>query len=139
MAYTYDIGADVGGPIIKDKLWFYTGFDYSTESYYVNESYYHQLYANSPSTNNVLLGPDGTPLVQQIAGMNQQYQASARTLQAIGKLTYAVDADNKLTATVIVSPTTTGGPGRFAVDPLAGGPRGRRRLERHLQRPVAIS
>jgi hypothetical protein len=120
MRYTYDIGADIGGPIIKDKLWFYLGFDYSTESYYVNESYYHQLY--NPATGNVQIGPDGNALTQQINGMNQQYEAVAHTLQAIGKLTYAVDANNKLTATFIASPTTTGGPGKFSVDPLAGGP-----------------
>lgn len=122
MSYTYDIGADVGGPIIKDKLWFYLGFDYSTESYTVNESYYHLVYANSPSTGNVLIGPDGNPVAQPINGMDQRYQAVAHTLQAIGKLTYAIDADNRLTATFIASPTTTGGPGKFAVDPLAGGP-----------------
>jgi hypothetical protein len=122
MAYTYDIGADVGGPIIKDKLWFYVGFDYSTESYYVNESYYHQVYTNNAATGNVVLGPDGNPIVQPISGMDQQYQAVAHTLQAIGKLTYAIDANNRLTATFIASPTTTGGAGKFAVDPLTGGP-----------------
>src|SRR5262249_26850417 len=28
-SYVGDVGADVGGPIVKDKLWFYTGFDVS--------------------------------------------------------------------------------------------------------------
>ncbi len=121
MAFTYDIGADVGGPIIKDKLWFYVGFDYSTEAYNVNETYFHELYsANTPG--NVVLDAHGNPVVQQITGMNQNYQAIAQTYQAIGKLTYAINANNKLTATFIMSPTTTGGPGKFAVDPLAGGP-----------------
>ena len=121
MAYTYDIGADVGGPIIKDKLWFYFGFDYSTESYNVNETYYHELYS-ATTPGNVQLDSSGNPLVQQIPGMNQQYQAVAQTFQAIAKLSYAVDSDNKLTATFIVSPTKTGGAGKFAIDPLAGGP-----------------
>ena len=121
MAYTFDIGADVGGPIIKDKLWFYVGFDYSTEVYNVNETYFREIYSAS-TPGNVELGPNGVPLVQQIGGMNQQYQAVAQTYQAIGKLTYALNSNNKLTATFIMSPTTTGGPGKFAVDPLAGGP-----------------
>lgn len=122
MDYTWDIGADVGGPIIKDKLWFYTGFDYSTEVYYVNESYYHELYSPNAANGNVQIGPDGNPLVQQIPGMNQQYLASARTFQYIGKLTYAVDNNNKLNLTFIASPTATGGSGQFSVDPQAGGP-----------------
>lgn len=31
--YQYDLGAEVGGPIIKDKLWFHVGFNPSFSSY----------------------------------------------------------------------------------------------------------
>jgi hypothetical protein len=122
LAYTYDIGADVGGPIMKDKLWFYVGFDYSTESYDVNETYFHELYANTPATGNIVLDKNGNPVVQQIYGMNQKYQSVAQTYQGIGKLTWAINSNNKVTATFIMSPTTTGGPGKFAVDPRGAGP-----------------
>ena len=30
LSYIGDIGVDIGGPIIKDKLWFYAGFDIAT-------------------------------------------------------------------------------------------------------------
>jgi hypothetical protein len=121
MAYTYDVGADIGGPIVKDKLWFYVGFDYSTEAYNTKETYYHEIYsANAPG--NIEIGPGGNPAFQQINGMNQQYLASAQTYQAIAKLTYAINNNNKLTASFIMSPTKSGGPGQFTVDPLAGGP-----------------
>jgi hypothetical protein len=120
-AFQYDIGADVGGPIIKDKLWFYVGFDYSTEVYHVNETYWHQLYS-ATTPGGVQLDANGNPVVQQINGMNQTYLAQSQTYQAIAKLTYAINSNNRVTATFIMSPTTAGGPGKFAVDPTSGGP-----------------
>jgi len=82
----YDIGADVGGPIIKDKLWFYVGFDYSQQRYDVNRTFWHQVY--DPSANGgrggVLIDPStGNPLTQQINGMDQHYRASAQSIQTI--------------------------------------------------------
>ena len=29
LGFIGDIGADIGGPIMKDKLWFYAGFDFA--------------------------------------------------------------------------------------------------------------
>ncbi len=122
LAYSYDIGADVGGPIIKDKLWFYVGFDFSTENYDVNRSFYRQIY-DGTAAGGVQLDPvTGNPVTQHINGMDQHFSAVSQTIQAIGKLTYALNNDNKLTATFIASPTQTGGNGNFSVDPTAGGP-----------------
>ncbi len=120
LAYSYDIGADVGGPIVKDKLWFYVGFDYSTENYDVNRAFYSQI---PDGMGGVKIDPTtGNPATQHINGLDQHFSAVSQTFQAIGKLTYALNDDNKLTATFIASPTQTGGNGRFAVDPTAGGP-----------------
>jgi hypothetical protein len=48
--------------------------------------------------------------------------AVAQQLQAIGKLTWAINPNNKLALTVIASPTWSGGPGQFSIDPRQGGP-----------------
>ncbi len=111
LAYIYDIGADVGGPIVRDKLWFYLGFDYSTENYDVNRSFWRQVYdPNSPQ--GVQIDPStGNPVTQHIPGMDQHFSAVSQTIQAIGKLTYALNDDNKITATFIAAPTQTGGNG----------------------------
>ena len=118
--YSFDIGADVGGPILKDKLWFYVGFDYSTENYHVDRTFWHQVYDSNAQA--VRVDAQGNPITQHIDGMDQHFYAVSQTLQAIGKLTYAVNDDNKLTATFIAAPTTTGGTNKFSIDPLRGGP-----------------
>ncbi len=107
LSYIADIGADLGGPIVKDKLWFYVGVDLSREIYNVDRSFY-ATNANGGSS--------------QIPGTYQHWIADAQQLQAIGKLTWAVNGDNKLTWSANMTPTSAGGPGKFAVDPRSGGP-----------------
>ena len=128
----WDIGADVGGPIIKDKLWFYVGFDYSAETYDINRSFYSQVYdAQQPgciygSVTNpcVQINPQtGNPVTNHIPGMDQHYLATAESFQALGNLTYALNANNTISATFITSQNTNGGPEPvLAVDPSTGGP-----------------
>jgi hypothetical protein len=116
--YLGDFGADLGGPIIKDKLWFYTGFDVSRSDYTPNRAFYREV----PGANGqVAFQADGvTPVIApvKIPGSDQSFEAVNQRLQAIGKLTWAVNDRNKLTLTAIASPSTSGGPGKFAVDPL---------------------
>jgi outer membrane receptor protein involved in Fe transport len=104
LKYIGDIGADVGGPIIKDKLWFYAGIDFSKSVYEVKRSFYRDNGAS------------------EIPGISQSFDAVAQQLQALGKLTYALNQDNKLTGTFFVSPTTSGGSNKFSIDPLTGSP-----------------
>jgi hypothetical protein len=127
LSYSGSLGADVGGPIVKDKVWFYVGFDYSTENYDVNRFFYRQTptNANLAQALNPNCGTPGNPPcpnVEQMPQFNQKYTAVAQTFQALGKLTFAINPDNKITATFTASPTTTGGAGKFSIDPRAGGP-----------------
>ena len=39
LSYIGDVGFDLGGPIIKDKLWFYTGFDVSNTAYNIKRGH----------------------------------------------------------------------------------------------------
>ncbi len=124
LSYTGSLGADVGGPIMKDKLWFYVGVDYSTENYDVNRFFYKQTGDLSQALNPNCGTPGNPPCPQttQMPQFNEHYSAVSQALQALGKLTFAINPDNKITATFIAAPTTTGGPGKFSIDPRSGGP-----------------
>src|SRR5205823_5010133 len=91
LAYTGDIGADIGGPIIKDKLWFYAGVDISREVYNIHRDFYRTL-------------PTGATEI--IPGTNQQWTAESQAIQAIGKLSYALNANNKITLSLLAAPTS---------------------------------
>jgi Carboxypeptidase regulatory-like domain len=121
-----DVGGDVGGPIAKDKLWFYAGFDVSSENYSVKRQFYRQIptAANLGGALNVNCGTPGNPACPQterILGADQNTAAQALSFQAIAKLTWAINENNKLTGTFVASPTRTGGAGKFSVDPKMGG------------------
>jgi hypothetical protein len=103
-----DVGLDLGGPIVRQKLWFYVGLDLSHESYGLSR-YFRSQNANGMG-------------YTKINGTDQNWDAVATQFQGIGKLTWAVNADNKVTLSANMSPTWSGGPGKFAVDPLSGGP-----------------
>ena len=103
-----DIGLDLGGPIIRQKLWFYVGADLS------HESYAFSRYFRSANA-------DGSGYTK-INGSERTWDAVATQFQGIGKLTWAVNPDNKVTLSANMTPTWSGGANKFAVDPLSGGP-----------------
>ncbi len=118
LSYIGDFGLDLGGPILQDKLWFYAGFDVSNTSYKVARRFYRDM-------NGAI---DPTPIY------SQDYTADARTYQGIAKLTYSINADNRLTLAAYGTPTRSGGgatfdgtsvtPGKYGIDPLSGSPEG---------------
>jgi hypothetical protein len=109
LSYIGDIGADLGGPIVRDKLWFYMGVDFSQEVYNIDRAFYATADSGAQ---------------QLIPGTQQHWDARAQQLQALGKLTWAVNPDNKLTLAANMTPTWSGGRNLFAVDPRSGGAEG---------------
>jgi hypothetical protein len=97
-----DVGAELGGPIIQDKLWFYAGIAPSFTRYQLERT---------------LNGPDGP-----IEGTQRQYFADQRSFQYIGKLTYLLNQDHNVAVTVTGTPTTSGGSGRFSISERTGSP-----------------
>ena len=130
LSYIGDIGADIGGPIVKDKLWFYAGFDISRTRYNLHRTLNRLRYNNVDPVTGVPL-PGATPIkdpatgftiADEIPGAGSSYVAEGQQIQAIGKLSYALNPDNQLALTVIGTPSTAGGGDKYAIDPNTGLP-----------------
>ena len=135
LSYVGDIGADVGGPIMKDKLWFFVGFDFSKTRYGLGRLLTKQRLdpvtgqpATDPSTGFVVTDP--------IPNTYQYFSADMQQIQAMGKLTYAVNQDNSLTLALFATPTTSGGDGKYAINPQTGNPEADPRITQGLNGPV---
>jgi len=98
-----DFGGEVGGPIVKDKLWFYGGFIMARTSYNLDRS-----------INNAQFG--------ELQDTVRRYQASMDQAQVFGKLTYAANSRNRFSFTAYTLPTWSGGSNRVPIDPLLGVP-----------------
>jgi hypothetical protein len=114
-----DIGADVGGPIVRDKLWFYLGVDFARTQYDVRRSLRQQLFAPDGS---IERDSDGNPRWQNVPGSERTWAAEQNMLQAIGKLTYSVNADHRLELTLNGVYPRSGGDGSYGISPLTGLP-----------------
>jgi len=138
LGFIGDIGADVGGPIQKDKLWFYVGFDYARTRYTLQRQL-NQIRLGPPDAMGVrvpIIDPDtNAPAVDPIPGTYTPYRAEMQQIQAMGKLTYAVNKDNTLSLALFVAPTTTGGDGNYAIDQQTGQPENNPRTTQGLNGP----
>ncbi|MEY4578329.1 MAG: Oar protein [Pseudomonadota bacterium] len=114
-----DLGLDVGGPIVRDKLWFYAGFDYAQTRYNVDRSIRRQVYDNDGQA---ITDANGNPRWTPVPGTQQTYVAQQDMYQAIGKLTWAVNSANRLTLSANGVYPQSGGDGQHGISPLTGLP-----------------
>jgi hypothetical protein len=111
------LGGEVGGPISKDKLWFYVGFSPAYSRF--------QLERNLNAIN---FDAGGTPIrdsaglttTSRIPGTQKFYFADQRSYQYIGKLTYLINRDHNLTLSFYGTPTSSGGNNALGIDPNTG-------------------
>lgn len=117
--YMFDLGADVGGPIVRDKLWYYLGFDYARTRYDVRRSLRRLSFDDAGE---VQLDADGHQRWQEIPGTQKTYGAEQDIYQGIGKLTWNVNGAHRLTLTVNGLYPQSGGDGDYGISPLTGMP-----------------
>ncbi len=104
--YTADFGFEVGGPIIKDRLWFYAGFaPRLTRNTY---SRYQQA-TNLAADGTVLRDADGFAQATVIPGSEQKITNKVNEYQMIGKLTYLFNENNQLAVSILNVPNTATG------------------------------
>jgi len=117
-----DFGAELGGPILKDKLWFYAGVAPSFTRIRVDRqlSTLDICTEVDPANGCTAVGrarvnpTTGFQVSTPIPGTQVSRFADDRTVQYIGKLTYLFDADHNLSVSVYGTPNASGGQGRYA-------------------------
>ena len=128
-----DFGADIGGPIVKDKLWFYAGvqFAFNKQNLERNLSQFKYVPDNDPThapgTVKKAVDADGFPLSTPIscpAGQvcakgtppSQLFHSQESSIQYLGKLEYLINQDHNITVSVYGTPTASGGNGTYPFD-----------------------
>ncbi len=113
-----DFGVEIGGPILKDKLWFFAG---------VGPSFTRRILTRSlnaiqlDGAGNVIRDDLGFSQTTPIPGTATNYFGDERSLQYIAKLTYLLNPDHNLSVSVYGTPTSSGGPGKIGINPRTGG------------------
>jgi hypothetical protein len=114
-----DFGVEFGGPILKDKLWFYVGFSPGFSRYQL-ERYINVRQVDA--SGNSIRDEDGFTQVTKVPGSSRFYYADQRSFQYIGKLTFLINQNHNVTLSIYGAPTSSGGKGTFGIDPQTGGP-----------------
>ena len=105
--YNLDFGVELGGPILKDKLWFFAGFAPQLTSLNYNRIISAR---RDDGTGRAVIDPaTGAAETHEIA--RKTYTGTDTAYQFTGKLTYLVNENHTLALAVYGNPTTgTGAP-----------------------------
>lgn len=112
-----DFGAEMGGPILKDKLWFYAGFAPSFSRNQLVRSLHRIVPDESGAPTR---DAKGLSVTEEIDDTRKAYFADQRSFQYIGKLTYLLNQDHNLTVSIYGAPKSSGGRGHFGFSPRTG-------------------
>jgi len=114
-----DFGIELGGPLLKDKLWFYVGIAPSFTRYQIERNLNARVLDENGEP---VVDEDGLTRTQRIEGTQRRFFADQRSLQYIGKLTYQASQDHSVALSVLGTPGSSGGSGRFSFFEANGAP-----------------
>lgn len=142
LAYGTDFGAQVGGPILKDRLWFSVGFAPRLSRFYIDRTIRRQTDCREADENGVLtIGENGTlspcdlsyrdnrvdvdprtgfPIYEEVE--RQRLNQDAREYQFFSKLNFAVSPEHQGQISLIGAPSSGIGPGRGTAVNVRGTP-----------------
>jgi outer membrane receptor protein involved in Fe transport len=78
--YQYDLGAELGGPIIKDKLWFHVGFTPTIQKVTTTRTVNRYVDLVNNATGAAVDGGDGVPDVDKATGFTLRERVDARDI-----------------------------------------------------------
>lgn len=119
LSSTRDFGFDLGGPIIKDKLWFYVGADLAQSSYTLSRDL---NVLRTGADGKYVYDNDGLIESDRIPGTHRTERAEATQWQYLGKLTYSPTHNDRLELTHRGTPSRSGGSGNYSIDYETGLP-----------------
>jgi hypothetical protein len=108
-AYDLDLGFEVGGPIQKDKLWFYAGFAPVFTKRYAERFFRgNELDPTIPNASGMVdnrrRDASGAILQHEIPGTRQGFDYDSQSYQFAGKLTYLLNENHNLTLSTYAVP-----------------------------------
>jgi hypothetical protein len=117
-AYDLDFGFEAGGPVMKDKLWFYAGFapvisQRRTERFLRSNVLTTDAGAQCDAAFSAIdpygrcVDSAGNFVQNRIPGTDSIVKTSRTTYQITGKLTYLLDENNNFTVSAFGMPSTT--------------------------------
>lgn len=125
-----DFGAEIGGPILKDRLWFFAGVQFAFNRQKLERTlsqFKYEADPDNPGFQRQKIDAEGFPVTIPLtcpagqkcaAGVpaSPMYYADESSIQYIGKLTYLINQDHNLTLSVYGTPTRSGGNGIYPFD-----------------------
>lgn len=106
-----DFGIELGGPVVKDKLWFYVGFSPSFSRVQEQRRLFRFV---ADANGDPVINELGQHEQEELPGTRQTRFVDSRAYSYLAKLTWAVAPNHHLTASASGSPTSTTSPREFA-------------------------
>jgi hypothetical protein len=116
------IGVEVGGPLIKDKLFLWVGFaPQITDTHVLRLTYAEQEDPNNPGQ--PLIGANGNPVVKQ-TDWTARMQETHRTYNYAATVDWVPMPDSRLTVALVGTPSfNTELKDQYGIDPFSSDPR----------------
>jgi hypothetical protein len=102
--YSLDFGAEIGGPIVRDRLWFFFGAAPQLNALYEDRLIQARI---DDGTGAPLLDGNGVPVLREVA--RKRYLQTETSLQFASKLTWLVSQDHTLALAAFGNPTRSSG------------------------------